>query len=115
MDHEERTLRRKKLITYPGVFDRNTNQLLGRVLDITTEGVRIINKEPIKADQSFNLRMTLPSSILGNDEITFDACSVWSDRDINPDYYSTGFNVTEIADRDVRRIESLVREFSFRN
>lgn len=115
MEHDGRTLKRWQLITYPEVFDKNSKQPIGRVLDITTEGVKLISKGPIDTNKTFNMRMSLPLNILGSEEITFDVSSLWSNKDINPDYYSTGFRMTKIANHDVRRIEHLVREFSFRD
>lgn len=112
---ESRTLKRKHLIYYLKVVDRNTNRLVGRVADITTEGMRLVSEEPIDTDSTLQLRMVLPRKGAGTGEIDIDARRVWSGRDVNPDFYSAGFQLTNVSPQAETAIEYLIRSASFQN
>lgn len=111
---EQRTLPRKQLIFYPAVYKKGGKKILGRVVDITTEGMRLLSETPVAAG-SHQLRMELPRYLPETEKVTFTADAVWSGRDVNPDYHSTGLSITDISDHDVRRIEYLIGRSSFQN
>ncbi len=112
---EKRKLKRRHLIYYLRVFDENSDQLIGHLVDITTEGAMLISEEPIKANTVFQLRMVLPAGIEGNKPISFDAQSIWCHKDVNPNFYASGFQLLNPAPEDVEVIEWLIDEFGFRD
>ena len=112
---ERRKLKRRHLIYYLRVFERNNDQLIGHVVDITSEGAMLISEEPIETDTVFQCRMVLPEGMEGSREITFDAKSVWSKKDINPNYYATGFQMLKAAPKDLDTVERLIVDFGFRD
>ena len=112
---ERRRLRRRHLIYYLRVFDRNNDALIGHLIDITSEGAMLISEDPIETNTIFQSRMVLPEEKQGSREITFDARSVWCKKDINPDYYATGFQLLNAAPQDVEVIEWLIEKFGFRD
>jgi hypothetical protein len=111
---ERRKLRRRYLIYYLRVFDRTDQQLVGHLVDITTEGMMLLSEEPIETDRIFRFRMVLPKEIQSSAQITFDAFGVWCKKDVNPDFYATGFKFKEITSRDIEVIEGLIDDFGFR-
>jgi hypothetical protein len=113
--YERRKLKRRHLIYYLRVFDRNNNKLIGHLVDITPEGVMLISEEPIPLGQIFRLKMLLPSRIGGREEWHFDAESRWCDKDINPDFYDTGFALITVEKRDMKVIEDLIQGFGFKD
>ncbi|MCK4460954.1 MAG: PilZ domain-containing protein [candidate division Zixibacteria bacterium] len=112
---EQRTLPRKQLIFYPAVYKKGSKKILGRVVDITTEGMRILSETPMATGTSHKLRMRLPRYLPETEKVTFTADAVWSGSDVNPDYQCTGLRITDISERDVRRIEYLIGRSSFQN
>jgi hypothetical protein len=110
---EKRALSRKHPITYMRVHDRNRDNLVGRVVDLTAEGMRIVSEQPVTSVDSLQLRMTLPVG-LGAAEVAFDARPVWSGPDINPDFFDTGLKLTAISDEGIRSLERVMRLSSFR-
>lgn len=110
----KRRLKRKDLIYYLSLFDRNTGQFVGQLVNITTEGIMLISEDPIKPNQHFEFRMVLPEKIDGTEEILFDAKSMWCKKDVNPSFYDVGFQIENVASKDIGRIESLIHEFSFK-
>lgn len=111
---EQRTLPRKQLIFYPAVYKKGSKKILGRVVDITTEGMRLLSETPVAAG-SHKLRMELPRYLPEGEKVVFTADAVWSGHDVNPDYHSVGLRITNIAERDVKRIEYLIGRSSFQN
>ena len=112
---EQRKHDRKYLIYYLRVFDRNTEELLGNLVDITTEGLMLISESPIETDMIFELKMDLPEEIRGSRQIVFDAQSRWCKNDVNPDFYDTGFLLSNISSNDISIIESLIQDFYFQS
>ncbi len=113
MNREEtRRLQRRHLIYYLEVYDEDSGQLLGHLVDITTEGVKLISKSPIENGRTFRLRMQLPETFFAEKELRFSAKSLWSSNAVNPDFYDTGF----AAELDLRAkdiVGGLVRQFGF--
>ncbi len=110
-----RKLKRRHLIYYLRVYDRNTGVLIGHMADITTGGVMLVSESSIKTNKDFDFKMTLPAEIAGNRDITFNASSVWCKKDVNPDFYATGFKINNIESKDAKLIETLIAFFGFRD
>jgi hypothetical protein len=110
---EKRKLQRRHLIYYLRVFDRNTVNLIGHLVDITPEGVMVISENPIELGLTFQMRMILPKEIFGKEQITFDAISKWADKDVNPSFYDTGFQLLEISDENRLIVTQLIEDFGF--
>ncbi len=110
---EQRKVRRRHLIYYLSIFDRETDRLVGQLVDITTRGFMLTTENPIKTGVHMALRMVLPDVIEGDNQIAFDAVSVWCKTDVNPNFYAIGFEFESIAPKNMTIIENLIQEFSF--
>ncbi len=110
-----RKVKRRHLIYYLRVYDRNTGVLIGHLADITTDGIMLVSEAPIKTEVGFNFKMTLPAELEGSRDITFNASSVWCQKDVNPDFYATGFKISNIENKDLELIEILIDSFGFRD
>jgi hypothetical protein len=112
---EKRRLKRSHLIYYLRVFNCHNDQVLGHLVDITTEGAMLIHDAAIPTGMHYQLRMMLPAEIFGRDHLDFEAESLWSKRDVNPDFYDTGFRLLNVAARDAAVISRLIDEYGFRD
>lgn len=112
---ERRKLKRKYLAFFTRVFDESTGELLGHLADITAEGMMVISTRPIPTDQIFQLSMDLPEYLFGRDHIDFQARSIWCQPDIDPTFFSTGFQFKNISPSDVQTIEQIVKEYGIRD
>ncbi len=112
---EKRKLERRHLIYYLRVFDRDTNELLGHLIDISPQGIMIMSEEPLETNKHFKLRMDLPVEIFEKSEIEFNAESRWTKKDVNPQFYDTGFYITDLSYADGRLIEKLIDDYGFRS
>ena len=113
--NDKRHIKRSHLIYYLRVFNQANNQILGHLVDITHEGAMLISESPISTGEHFQLRMMLPAEIFGREHMDFEAESLWSKRDLNPDFYDTGFRLNAVALKDTAVIARLIDEFGFRD
>ncbi len=112
---EKRRLKRSHLIYYLRVFDRSNNETLGHLVDITPEGAMLISENPIPVNTQYQLRMQLPAEIFGRAYLDFDAESLWSKRDINPDFHDAGFRLMNVSVKDTAIISRLIDDYGFRD
>ncbi len=113
MARDFRTLKRRHLIYYLEVIDIESNQILGHLVDVTLKGIMLISKEPIEVGKSFSLRMKLPEGIADELHLEFHAKSVWTGKDINPDFYDTGFEVIDLPSAAKENIQNLIEQMGF--
>ncbi len=111
---EKRKLKRRHLIYYLRVFDRESSKLIGHLIDISPQGIMIMSEEPLEVNKLFKLRMDLPVDVFEKTEIEFDAESRWTKKDINPEFYDTGFAIMNLSYTDGRLIEKLIDDYGFR-
>jgi len=112
---EKRKLRRRHLVYYLRVVDRSTDQLIGHLVDVTTEGVMIMSDHTFEKGSVYQLRMALPEAVEGSTQVSFEAKCIWSRDGIAPDQYDNGFELLSILPEHKREIERLIVEFGFRD
>jgi hypothetical protein len=112
---EQRHSKRWHLIYYLAVFDRSSDDLLGYISDITTEGALIASESQIPLESMFSMKIELPSTIKKQKDIEFDARCVRSFHDSDSNLYNSGFQFITISSTDIARIEELISKFGFEN
>lgn len=110
---DRRTLHRRHLIYYLKVFDRTTDELLGHLVDITEEGLMIVSENCAEAGKMIKMKMSLPREIEGQEEIEFDARSMWCRKDVNPSLFGVGFKFEFVDAATHQIIFELIHEFGF--
>ena len=113
MSQELRSLKRRHLIYYLEVYDDDTGELLGNLVDITTEGLKLVSKKPLEAKKVFNMRMHLPEGYFAETVLHFQGKSLWSSNDVNPDFYDTGFNAPDLDSKVKNMIMTLIALIGF--
>jgi hypothetical protein len=112
---DRRKLKRRHVIFYSRVFDRNSGVLLGHLMDITIEGLMLISEAPLNAGITYHLRMDLPEDVMTKAYLSFEAQCLWSKPDINPAFYNAGFKVLNMSQDDIDLIENMIDEYGFRD
>ncbi len=108
---EKRNFKRWQLIFYLRVFDQDTGSLLGHIVDISEGGLRLIRDYPIPADRPFRLWVDVPRETGPRQRIELEALSRWSRNDVNPDFYDTGFRITQLTPYALRKLRLLIDDF----
>ncbi|MDY6847802.1 MAG: PilZ domain-containing protein [Thermodesulfobacteriota bacterium] len=112
---EKRAQKRRNTLYYLEVFNLETAELLGRLVDITTEGMMLLCEKPLTSNTTYPCRMRLPSEILGRTNIIFDATCVWQNQAANSDFYEAGFKSLIADPGDIDAIEMLIQHFAFKD
>ncbi len=110
---DKRTLPRLHVLSYLKVCERNTDETVGRVVDMTTQGMRLLSDSPIAAATVQQFRMGVPRATGGNERITFDAWVIWCRESVNPGYYDTGIELKDVSAAHIEAIEQFMEESSF--
>jgi hypothetical protein len=109
---ETRRLKRNRCKAELILFNPNTDQAIGQIVDITIEGIQLVAEEPFETNTVCKFRMTLPVEAEGIGQISFSAQNRWCEADHNnPGFYNAGFRLRKISLRNIGILERLIEEF----
>ena len=111
---ERRRLHRRHILFYSRVFDRKTGIFLGYLGNMNEGGMMIISEEPLELEQVFMLRIDLPDENYALPVLNFEARSVWCKKDIDPNFFNTGFRFMEISEKSKQVIAQIIEDYGFR-
>lgn len=98
---EKRTVPRKKFAFYMRVFNDETEETVGHLVDISAIGMRLETSAPLPLERDYRLRMELTPEVSDTLFMTFTARSKWCKPDaIMPNLYHVGFKITQIEPHD---------------
>ncbi|HML39192.1 MAG TPA: PilZ domain-containing protein [Bellilinea sp.] len=115
MSDDQRKYPRRHLFYYLEVLDLPSNQVIGRLVDITPIGMMLISTKEFPEHKSVRLRLCLPQEFTAADHIDLQGESVWCHKDVNPDYYAIGFCFDAITLEQGNLINLVVKELGFRD
>ncbi|MEW6518882.1 MAG: PilZ domain-containing protein [Thermodesulfobacteriota bacterium] len=110
---KSRVLKRRHLIYYLEVYDLESGNLLGHLVDITTRGIKLISKEKIPLNRPYVLKLKLPQGYFKESEIHFEGKTLWSSNDVNPDFFDTGLEVTSLSLEERKILRQLIEQLGF--
>ncbi len=110
---DERKEPRLYVISYVKVCEDDSDRSIGRVLDMTSRGMRLRSKEPVKTRAKARFRLMLPVEAHGTREITFEADVIWCRRTEDVGSWDTGIQLLDITPDDGDLIERFVSEASY--
>jgi hypothetical protein len=113
-DINQRKVERRHLIYYLRVYNAKTGALLGNLVDISTRGIMLVSDNPLPVNEDVLLRMVLPDNVEGSREVEFEAVSRWCKNDINPDFFDTGFELTDPTSNFLEVVDKLVEDCLFK-
>lgn len=82
------------------VFNRETDEHIGGLANLTPEGAMFITRESIEASVVLKCRVELSRNIVGCEEFVFDAECVWCKKDETKGWYESGYKLMNISDRN---------------
>jgi c-di-GMP-binding flagellar brake protein YcgR len=110
---ERRKQKRLKADKYVNVIDVKTNEIFGRLADISPVGIMIVGGGSIAVDGTYDLKLDLPDGIDEKTEISFEARSIWCKKDDDSPYYKAGFELIKVLPAVGKAIERLIRNRQF--
>lgn len=111
---ERRKASRKQTDHFFGIYHRETDEFIGKLLDLSTNGMMISALCSMIPKTMYEIRIVFPKPIEGNNMLTFDAECVWCCESTSSNKkYNAGFYFTEIFLKDVETIENLLNDALF--
>lgn len=86
---------RKYIKYFSRVTNRESGELLGYLVDMTTGGALMIGNQPLRANTLLDLRLDLPEGRFQEEHLDLEALAVWSQPDEDPELYRTGLRLVE--------------------
>ena len=118
-NNDRRRQERKSLLFYLRVLEGTENEVLGHLVNFSSGGLMLLSDAAVAVHKKYQLRLRLPAFTCEHSELVFDAFCRWCQRDVNPDFYLTGYQVEslEMSDEDgeytpfeqLRRLENFTR------
>ncbi len=108
---ENRKFNRIHLIHYLRLFDRKSGDLIGNLVDLTSEGLQLISEKAIEPGKLLEIRMEFPEEVDGEQEVQINAESVWCDHQLDPDLFSVGCKLIPITPSHVTIIRDLIENY----
>lgn len=105
---DRRRLTRYDIEDYYAVVDRDTNQAVGRLANLSIEGMMLITERPVKKHNVLKLTLELPQPVLGHRKITFDAECRWCRKGRGVDWFESGYKLRDVPMEDQTTIMCLV-------
>ena len=115
MNPERRKAKRHALVQYLKVLDPDSQDLLGRVVDVSEGGMMLVGEKPYTTEAGpMRLRMMLPSYLDDAPEyVEFDAECRWTGPDVNQELHDGGFRFVSMTDDLKDTLDLVVEELSF--
>ena len=104
---------RKHLIYFVKVSSSNEDSFTGRLVNISSNGLKMISKEQFFLKTAYNLEIFLPE---GMNELKYIACigkTVWCEHNTSSDHFSAGFEIVEIDDINKSLLNELIKGFNY--
>ena len=112
---DRRAVMRRHLIYYLRVWDKNSDKLLGHIVDINTGGFMLVSEKKIETEQAFDLEIRWNSPEDEEIKIQFKAESRWSSNDVNSAFFDTGFKLLGPTDDVLEPIKKMIEEYGFQD
>jgi len=109
---DERRQRRSQVTSYLKICYRDNGHELGRVVNISAEGMRLSGVEPIQTDRTLTFKLTFPAASRAVGEVVFDAEVIWCRRAKYPGLYHAGIKIKYLPPEKVEMIEDFLEESS---
>jgi hypothetical protein len=110
-NEEKRKVRRRSLEYDFEVVERETGMTVGKIVNISLEGMMLIATDSQVSDTVNELQIRLPETI--NDKKTIDckAKCMWCKKNGVTDFYEAGFRLVDIHENDIKAIVSLIARY----
>jgi hypothetical protein len=113
MDNDGRIIKRKELVFYLDVVNTETGNSIGRLVDLTTRGCKVVSREGFDLRITMALSIVLPDDRYGMDALCFNAITRWSRPDVNPEYLVTGFEMIRLGAQERKIVRKLMDQLGF--
>ena len=93
-------------------LDVESGKPLGRVVDITADGMMLVTEIAFEQGQVIKARLILPVMVQARTDVQVEAETVWCKQDSNPSFYKVGFHFLNLAGEDGFLLEDVMQKFN---
>ncbi len=115
IEDDRRDSKRRHLIFNIAVLKAGTEEEIGRIADISTEGLLVASPSKLPLSERNKLTLKLPESCQHISNVEFEAEARWHRDDANPDYELTGYEVITPTSEYKKLCQLLVRDIGFKD
>ena len=108
---ERRKHVRKATSDYFLIYDRETDELVGRVLNLSPAGAMVISESPVAVSKTIKCKMVMPRIISTRQYISFDVECRWCSENKRWKWYEIGCQLSNISEEDQKIIQKLTGEW----
>ena len=106
---ERRIHRRKTLPLDVPLYNTVNDELVGHIVDLSHNGIRISTEESFAEGTELELKMALPDRWAFVNEIDFTAqCCWWENKSEAEEAYTAGFRIIDITDTESFVIQEIL-------
>lgn len=109
--NEKRKFERIRCYYYLKVYDRDTRKDIGSVIDISTNGIKIIGEGPFTANTMYHFSIHLPKGYMSGNSVEMNAEARWCNKNPEENYYEAGFKFSHANKSGIICIKSLINDF----
>jgi len=92
-------------------YNTDTGLAIGRLRNLTPEGIMLISGDPVEVPTTIQCRMSLPQYIDGFNEIYFAIESRWCRENLRGGWFEVGFCFQDLPERSKQIIDVLIEEW----
>ena len=110
-----RLTNRSRVISFVKIISDSSKTECGRVIDISSKGMRVRSKNPFRTERPFHFSMLVPNVNYREKVIKFDASIVWSRESAIDGYYEAGLQIESVTPNDRSIIEQFINDSTHRD
>lgn len=111
-EQNRRSQRRRTLTGVVELFNRMDQQSLGRLVNVTTEGLMLVNSTPLATDMLYQVDLLLPEEVAGVSKVELGMDCLWtSPTTPDADMYWSGCHIIDISPDMFTVLEALIEQF----
>ncbi len=94
------------------VINEDTGKAVGRVVDITADGMMIVTKDKIVPGKFYNFRIILPVMVHHRSDVCLEAKAIWTTPDTNSEFSKCGFKFLNLAGEEGFLLEDVMHKLN---
>ena len=110
---ERRKEQRSRAVVNIGVYDLQTKEQVGQLVDMSTEGIMLVGGQKMKLNTVYQFKIVFPIAIYKDREISFTAVCLWSEKDTGDSGYQAGFQLHNVEPDLKKLLKCLIQGPAF--
>ena len=93
-------------------YDASRGGDVGRIVDITADGLMMVAKKPPRIGKVYKLRIILPVMARNKTDVVVEAKVVWCEADADPSFYKVGAQFLNMPGEDGYLLEDVMHKLN---